>query len=72
MSRTKRKGHYLESDKDYESCRYDSVRDKKKKYKPGKKFKKMKKKKERAKLKDALIKEKELPLLKKDNVWDWN
>ena len=51
---------------------YDTTRDKKKWYKSPKWFKKMRNKIRRAKEKDALVKEKELPKFKHDNDWDWN
>lgn len=70
MSRTIRSGHYLTIDPN--AGWIDSTRDKKKWYKPDKKFKKLKNKKQRAKAKDTIIKNKELPRVYKDNDWDWN
>lgn len=70
MSRTKRSGHYLETDPN--AGWVDTTRDKKKWYKPDKKFKKHKKKIEKAKIKDADIKGKEQPRLYKNNDYDWN
>jgi len=47
-------------------------RDKKKWHKPPKWFKKMRRQSERAKLNEAARKQKELPIIKHDDQWDWN
>lgn len=70
MSRTKRSGFYIEAN--YGEDINDSTRDKKKWYKPDKPFKKKKAKSRKAKIKDAMKKQKELPIEKKTDVWDWN
>jgi len=70
MSRTKRSGFYIEAN--YGKDIYDSTRDKKKWYKPDKVFKKSKVKSRKAKIKDAMVKQKEIPIEKKTDVWDWN
>lgn len=70
MSRTKRSGYYLEAN--YTNNINDSTRDKKKWYKPDKPFKKKKSRIRKAKIKDAIRKQKELPKEKKTDVWDWN
>jgi len=66
MSRTKRK-----ADPVYGST-LDTTRDKKKWYKPTKTFKKLRKAKRRAKTKQAVRTNNEVPLFKKTDVWDWN
>jgi hypothetical protein len=71
MSRTKRSGFYIEASYGIESD-FDSTRDKKKGYKPDKPFKKQKARNRKAKVKDAINKQKELPIEKKTDVWDWN
>lgn len=68
MSRTKRKGYYFLID----WADIDTSRDKKKWYKPDKKYKRMKSRVRKAKIKDALTKQKELPIQKKRDVWDWD
>ena len=52
--------------------KYDTTRDKKKKYKPPKWYKKMKNKRRKAKVKDAIIKGKEIPNFKHTDTWEWN
>ena len=70
MSRTKRSGYYLEAN--YDKDILDSTRDKKKWYKPDKSFKKKKSRSRKAKIKDAMRKQIELPREKKTDVWYWN
>ena len=70
MSRTKRSGYYLEAN--YDKDILDSTRDKKKWYKPDKPFKKKKSRGRKAKIKDAMRKQIELPIEKRTDVWDWN
>lgn len=69
MSRTKRTGFYLQAGIE---GTYDSDRDKKKWYKPDKPFKKMKSRMRKAKIKDALRNERELPKFYQSDQWDWN
>lgn len=69
MSRTNRSGYYLETNWGDVN---DSTRDKKKWYKPDKLFKKKKSRARKAKIKDAMRKQKELPKERKTDVWDWN
>lgn len=66
MSRTFRK-----CDPNYGSI-FDTNRDKKKWYKPVKKFKKVRRASEKAKVKNALRNSTEIVLVfKKNDVWDW-
>ena len=48
------------------------TRDKKRWYKPGKIFKKLRRKAEKAKAKDALKHEEDPPIVKKNDVYEWN
>lgn len=68
MSRTFRRVTYEYS----MSPDLDTHRDKKKWYKSDSMFKKIKKKKFRATIKDFLNKQRELPLLKKTNDYEYN
>jgi hypothetical protein len=51
---------------------WEIQRDKKPNFKPTKSFKKSRRKSEKAKAKDAMKKGKEIPIFKKNDVWDWN
>jgi len=70
MSRTMRSypDWYITSEK--------SGRDKKPFFKPTKEFKRARRQKERAKVKDALrhieVEEEVLPVIRKNDQWDWN
>jgi hypothetical protein len=76
MSRTFRKGALDYSDeyfaKDGSPNTKKLRRDKKSSFKSPKWFKKLKRRIARARIKDAQLKEKPLPIEKKDNDWDWN
>jgi len=53
-------------------CLISNDRDYKPGYKPTKEFKKMKRRNERAKVNNALRNDKEIPLFKKTDEWEWN
>lgn len=68
MSRTIRSGFYIESHNES----METSRDKKKHYKPDKQFKKIRNRLRKAKIKDAMRKQKELPVFKQSDIWGWN
>lgn len=50
---------------------FEKQRDSKPWYKPNKAFKKVRRRKERAEAKDAMRKDKPIPKVKKNDIWDW-
>jgi len=55
----------------WKDCIVNNDRDKKAWDKPDKAFKQMKRREERAKVKNALRNDKEIPFFKKTDQWDW-
>jgi hypothetical protein len=51
---------------------WEKKRDRKPYFKPNSEFKKVRRRIRRAKEKQALRENKEIPIFKKDDVWDWN
>ena len=73
MSKTHRKDYYEECSKGGFGKPWHIQGDKKRWYKPGKKFKKLQKKSRKAKEKEAIRLDKEvIPEFPKTNTWNWN